>query len=140
MTTAAGDEAQRVRAVAWVCVRGGLLLGVRTHGKDAFYFPGGKPEAGEGDRDALCREVAEELCVRLVPDSLALLDTYTAPAHGYPDGSMVQLSCYTAGYRGEFVASAEIAELGWFGYGDRARLAPVDQLIADDLHAAGRLH
>jgi 8-oxo-dGTP diphosphatase len=34
----------------------------------------------------------------------------------------------------------EIAEFAWFGYADRPRVPPVDQLLFDDLNAAGALH
>ncbi len=37
------------------------LLLVRSSGKDGFYLPGGKPDPGESDREALSREIREEL-------------------------------------------------------------------------------
>jgi hypothetical protein len=49
------------------------------------------------------------------------------------------MSCYSAGYTGTLAASSEIDELAWFGYADRPRVPPVDQLLFDDLHAAGQL-
>jgi 8-oxo-dGTP diphosphatase len=49
------------------------------------------------------------------------------------------MSCYAAGYTGTLAASSEIDELAWFRYADRPRVPPVDQLLFDDLHAAGQL-
>ena len=45
-----------VDALAWVCVRDGRVLKVRSRGKDVFYLPGGKREPGESDAAALVRE------------------------------------------------------------------------------------
>jgi len=47
--------------------------------------------------------------------------------------------CYTGEYSGTLAASSEIDELAWFGYADRPRVPPVDQLLFDDLNTAGRL-
>jgi hypothetical protein len=49
------------------------------------------------------------------------------------------MSCYTGGYSGTLTPSSEIDELAWFCYADRPRVPPVDQLLFDDLQAAGQL-
>jgi hypothetical protein len=61
---------------------------------------------------------------------------WKAPREG---GAVVRVSCYTAEYSGTLAASGEIEELAWFTYADRPRVPPVDQLLFDDLQAAGRL-
>ena len=58
---------------------------------------------------------------------------------GHPDGVRVRMSCYAAGYAGPLAASSEIDELAWFCYADRPRVPAVDQLLFDDLRAAGQL-
>ena len=128
-----------IETVAWVHVADGRILCARSRGRDVFYIPGGKLEPGETELDALIREVKEELTVDLVPETARHVGTYGAQAHGQADGVAVTMSCYTADYQGMPVASSEIAELGWFGYSDRGRVAPVDQLLFDDLNAAGEL-
>ena len=35
--------------------------------------------------------------------------------------------------------AVSVQELAWFRYADRPRVPPVDQLLFDDLHAAGEL-
>ena len=124
--------------VAWVRVEDGRILCARSRGKDVFYIPGGKLEAGETEL-ALLREIKEELAVDLVPETVRTFGTYRAPAHGQADGDVVVMSCYTADYQGAPSASGEIEELDWLGYADRDRVAPVDQLLFDDLLAAGQL-
>jgi 8-oxo-dGTP diphosphatase len=125
--------------VAWVRVEQGRILCARSRGKDVFYIPGGKLETGESDLDALFREIKEELSVELVPETVREFGTYQAQAHGQADGVQVVMRCYTADYQGAPSASREIEELDWLGYADRDRVAPVDQLLFDDLMAAGQL-
>jgi hypothetical protein len=36
-------------------------------------------------------------------------------------------------------AAGEIEEIAWLAYADRDRVSPVDQVIFDHLHEAGRL-
>jgi 8-oxo-dGTP diphosphatase len=128
-----------IETVAWVRVEGGRILCARSRGKDVFYIPGGKLEAGETELDALLREIKEELAVDLVPETVRSFGIYQAQAHAQADGVMVVMSCYTADYQGTPSASGEIEELDWLGYADRDRVAPVDQLLFDDLRAAGQI-
>ena len=125
-----------VDTVAWVRVEGGRILCARPHGKDVFYVPGGKREGAETDLQTLLREITEELTVTLRPETVRYVGTYQA---GQPDGPAVRMSCYAAEYRGTLAASSEIDEIAWFGYADRPRVPPVDQLLFDDLSAAGEL-
>ncbi|MGA5699650.1 TIGR00730 family Rossman fold protein [Peterkaempfera bronchialis] len=117
-------------SVAWVCVRDGRLLAVRTRGKDAFYLPGGKPEPGETAPRALVRELAEELGLRCAPEDLTALRTVHDVAHGRP-GTRLRMHCYTGPVQGTPRPAAEIAELAWLTASDSHRCAPaVRQLMA----------
>ncbi|MDL4820340.1 NUDIX hydrolase [Actinomadura opuntiae] len=125
--------------IAWILLDGGRVLSTRSRGKDAYYLPGGKREAGESDAETLAREIKEELTVDVLPGTVAHLGTWEAQAHGHADGVTVRMTCYTAGYTGTLAPASEIEEVVWLGYADRDRVSPVDRLIFDDLHAAGRL-
>ncbi|MEV1288818.1 NUDIX domain-containing protein [Micromonospora sp. NPDC049679] len=125
--------------VAWLRVEDGRILSTRSHGKDVYYLPGGKREPGESDVQTLVREVAEELTVTIMPETVTPAGTFEAQAHGQPAGVRVRMSCYTGDYVGALAPSSEIAELAWLTYADRERVSPVDQLIFDELHAAGEL-
>jgi 8-oxo-dGTP diphosphatase len=57
----------------------------------------------------------------------------------HPDGAVVRMSCYTGDYCGTLTPSSEIDELAWFSYSDRPRVPLVDQMLFDDLKAAGQL-
>jgi 8-oxo-dGTP diphosphatase len=130
-----------VDTVAWVHLENGRILCARPRGKDVFYIPGGKREGAENDLQTLLREIAEELTVALLPGTVTHLGTYEAlQPPGHPDAVRVRMSCYAAGYSGTLAASSEIDELAWFCYADRPRVPAVDQLLFDDLRAAGQLH
>ncbi|WP_433251236.1 NUDIX hydrolase [Actinomadura nitritigenes] len=125
--------------IAWILLDGGRVLSTRSRGKDVYYLPGGKREPGESDVRTLVREVKEELAVDVLPETAAHLGTWEAQAHGHAGGVTVRMTCYTADHTGTPAPSSEIEEIAWLGYEDRGRVSPVDQLIFDDLHAAGRL-
>ncbi|WP_336085620.1 NUDIX hydrolase [Nocardia sp. SSK8] len=127
-----------IDTVAWVLIEDGRILCGRPRGKDVFFIPGGKREGGETDLQTLVREVAEELAVELAPESAVHVGTYEAGVPGH-DGTVVRMACYTAEYRGVLTASSEIEALAWFGAADRDLVPPVDQLLFDDLAAAGAL-
>ncbi len=129
-----------VDTVAWVRVENGRILCARPRGKDVFYIPGGKREGAESDLQVLLREIAEELTVALRPETVRYVATYEAAQRdGQVDGVTVRMRCYTADYFGTLAASSEIDELAWFRYADRHRVPPVDQMLFDDLRAAGQL-
>ena len=129
-----------VDTVAWVRLENRKILCTRSRGKDVFYVPGGKREGQESDRQTLLREIVEELTVALLPGTVRFVGTYQADqSPGEPDGAVVRMSCYSGDYEGTLAASSEIEELAWFTFSDRHRVAPVDQLLFDDLKASGEL-
>ncbi len=121
--------------IAWLHLHNGQVLSTRSHGKDRYYFPGGKREAGETDQQTLLREIEEELTVALDPASLAYAGTFEAPAHGHAAGVLVRMTCYYARYTGTLQPAAEIAEMVWLTYRHRPQVSAVDQLIFDWLRA-----
>jgi 8-oxo-dGTP pyrophosphatase MutT (NUDIX family) len=125
--------------VAWIHLADGRILSTRSRGKDVYYVPGGKREAGESDVATLVREVAEELAVAIAPESVTHFGTFEAPAHGHPEGVVVRMTCYTGDYRGVLAPSGEIEEMVWLTYTDRAKVSAVDQLLFDHLLAKGKL-
>ena len=131
--------ADQIDKVAWIRVEDGRILSTRSRGKDVFYLPGGKREHGESDLDTLVREIEEELTVAIRPESVSFLGVFEAQAHGHPGGVNVRMSCYEGDYRGDLAPSSEIEEVVWLDYADRHRVAPVDQIIFDQLRAGGRL-
>jgi 8-oxo-dGTP pyrophosphatase MutT (NUDIX family) len=125
--------------VAWIRIEDGAILSSRSRGRDVYYIPGGKREVGESDTDTLVREIHEELSVAIVPDTIEHVGTFHAQAHGHPEGTLVRMTCYTAGYQGVPRPDNEIEEVVWLTYADRHRVSPVDRIIFEHLHETARL-
>jgi 8-oxo-dGTP diphosphatase len=130
---------RHIDKIAWVHTKDGRVLSTRSRGKQTYYLPGGKREAGESDEACVCREIREELSVELRPETLRKLGVFEAQADGREEGVKIVMPCYAAEYSGELSASAEIQEYVWLGYSDRERCAPVDQIIFDWLRDRGEL-
>ena len=125
--------------VAFLYLQDGKILSTRSKGKDKYYIPGGKREAGESDIETLVREVKEELSVDIIESSAKLYGVFEAQAHGKAEGVIVKMTCYTAEFDGELEADSEIAEIVWLTMADIESVSPVDKLIFADLKQKGLL-
>lgn len=125
--------------VAFLYLQDGKILSTRSKGKDKYYIPGGKREAGESDIETLVREVKEELSVDIIESSAKLYGVFEAQAHGKAEGVIVKMTCYTAEFIGELKADSEIAEIVWLTTADMEAVSPVDKLIFADLKQKGLL-
>lgn len=125
--------------VAFLYLQDGRILSTRSKGKDKYYIPGGKREAGESDIETLVREVKEELSVDIIESSAKLYGVFEAQAHGKTEGVIVKMTCYNAEFAGELKADSEIAEIVWLTTADIETVSPVDKLIFADLKQKGLL-
>jgi ADP-ribose pyrophosphatase YjhB (NUDIX family) len=123
--------------LAYIYVRNQKVLSTLSRGKDTWYIPGGKREAGESDIQALTREVKEELDVDLVLESIKPYGVFEAQAHGHPEGTVVRMTCYTADFLGTLKASSEIESCDFLDSEGKRKSSPVDGLIFDDLKKKG---
>lgn len=129
---------KEIDKLAWLYIRDGKLLTARSKGKDLFYIPGGKREAGESDEQALIREIKEEISVELLPSSIKYADIFKAHADGKNGDVVVKLTCYYADYVGELTPDAEIEEIAFVCYDDKhlcslASIQAMEWLKAKDL-------
>lgn len=128
---------QFIDKLAYIYIKDKEILMSLSRGKDTYYIPGGKREGDETDKEALIREVKEELTVDLIPATIEHYGTFTAQAHGKPEGVKVRMICYTASFTGEFKPWREIQDIAYYTYAQRDIVGPVDQLIFDDLKKKG---
>jgi 8-oxo-dGTP pyrophosphatase MutT (NUDIX family) len=89
------------------------LLLVRKRGAERFMLPGGKPEAGESELEALERELSEELGISQQSSEYSFLGKYLAPAANEV-GMTVEATVYRAQLSGPVTIAAEIEESLWF--------------------------
>ena len=131
------EPTELIDKLALIYINDKKLLCTRSYGKDAWYIPGGKREAGETDQQTLAREIKEELNVAVDESTIAFYGIFRAQAHGKPEGVFVQMTCYTAELIGAIAATSEIEEIAYYGYTDDFVKSPADVLIFEDLHSKG---
>ena len=112
------------------------VLFARSHGENLFYCPGGKREGDETDEIALIREVLQETCGVLIPETIKHMHTFVGPAHKQPDAEL-QMKCYTARHQSELRPASEVDELAWFTTADMHRTTVMGQEILSWLHEQG---
>lgn len=118
------------------------LLLAWSRNKQCFYLPGGKVDMGETPVEALCREIAEELNTRLLPEDLAYYTHISAPAYGENTGVIMEQDCYLLKKPISPTASAEIGELRYFSLPDyllETNQAPGAVMILEQLTREGLL-
>jgi 8-oxo-dGTP diphosphatase len=89
------------------------LLLVRKKGGQSYILPGGKPEQGENDSQALLRELEEELGCTLDAESLVYLGAFSDVAADLKD-TVVVVRLYEARLVGNPAPQSEIECLAWF--------------------------
>jgi len=119
--------------LAWIHINDRKILSTLSKGKDTYYIPGGKREQGETDKQALIREMKEELSIDLVPETIKYISTFKAQAHGKEEGVIVRMTCFSSDFDGELKPDSEIQEVVWFKHKDKERSSPVDKIIFDYL-------
>lgn len=116
-----------------------LLLAFSSN-KQCFYLPGGKIDTGESPTSALCREIAEELNIRLQESELEYYTHISAPAYGEANGVVMEQDCFFVNRPVEPEAAAEIGELKYFcleDYLQQPHTAPGAVMILEQLKADG---
>jgi 8-oxo-dGTP diphosphatase len=118
----------------------GLLL-VRKRGGASYILPGGKPESGENDCEALLREIEEELGCSIDVSSLVFLGSFTDTAADM-ERTTVTVRLYSARLLGSPSPQSEIEKVEWFhphGHSDLSLAPSLVNHIVPFLCAQGRL-
>ena len=97
-------------SVKGVVIRGGKVILLRNE-RDEWELPGGKLELSESPERCLTREMAEELRLEIVPESILNSWIYTIVPG--VDVLILAYGCLESS-RGEAVLSDEHKELRWF--------------------------
>ncbi|MBW8682902.1 NUDIX hydrolase [Chitinophaga rhizophila] len=128
-----------LKTVGLLIVRDKKLLLAYSRNKQCFYLPGGKVDEGETEKEALCREIAEELNVEVTADELEYYTHISAPAFGEQQGVIMEQDCYWLHRDVTPRPAAEIGAIHFFSSDDYSRqeaqapgvIAILNQLKAD---------
>lgn len=85
MTTPHPSDKYFYLAAAIITDASDRLLVVRKQNTHKFMLPGGKIEAGETPREALLRELEEEIALKIEASRPIFIQEYEAPAANEPD-------------------------------------------------------
>lgn len=102
-----------ITKIGLAAIHEGAILLVKKRRSHHYILPGGKPESNERDYEALSREVREELCCEIAPQSLVWLGVFRDNAAGMP-GVFVTIKLYRGQIIGDPTPANEIESFGWF--------------------------
>jgi mutator protein MutT len=129
-----------LQKAAGILIKDGTLLVCRTRGKDTFFAPGGRLEAGETPEQALIRELREEVGIEVSSIDLQPFGTFMAPASG-DESTLLRMDVFRVGaWQGEPHPSCEVEEIAWITSADEVRLGSIfAHEVVPRLRAAGLL-
>lgn len=98
---------------AGILIQNRRLLVTKSFNKDIFVSPGGKLEPGETSRQALIRELQEELHLTVGEPDLTEFGNFSAPAAGN-EANLVHMTVFlVAHWTGDLAPGREIESLAW---------------------------
>lgn len=102
-----------IHKAAGIIIRDRKILVCRALGKDYFISPGGSIEDSETAKQALIRELMEELQIKVNEGDLENYDTFTAKAAG-DESKMIMMDVFTVqNFQGEPKPDNEVEEIRW---------------------------
>lgn len=97
-----------------VVTKNNQLLLAYSNNKNAWYLPGGKVDKGETSKDALIREIREELNIDLQPDKIEEYKHISAPAYGESPELIMEQDTFRYNLTENIQPSHEIAAVKYF--------------------------
>jgi len=97
-----------------IVIKNRKLLLAFSKNKNAWYLPGGKTDPGETSRDALVREINEELNIVVDADDLRYYIHIRVQAFGEKVNTIMEQDCFLYDLRQDPKPAAEIEGLNYF--------------------------
>lgn len=102
-----------IHKAAGIIISDRKLLFTRAKDMEFFIDPGGKIEEGETAKQALVRELNEELSIDVDEADLEFFGEYTAEAANHKDKTVHMKAFVVKKWRGKIKPCAEVEELRW---------------------------
>jgi len=102
-----------IHKAAGIVIQDRKLLFARAKDMDFFIDPGGKIEPGETAKQALVRELKEELDIDVDEADLEVFGEFTAEAANHKGKTVHMQAFIVKKWQGAIKASAEVEELRW---------------------------
>ena len=97
-----------------VVTKNNQLLLAYSNNKNAWYLPGGKVDKGETPKEALIREIREELNIDLQPDKIESYKHISAPAYGEKPELIMEQDTFLYNLTENIQPSHEIVAVKYF--------------------------
>ena len=97
-----------------VVTKNNQLLLAYSNNKNAWYLPGGKVDKGESSREALIREIREELNIDLQLEKIENYKHISAPAYGEKPELIMEQDTFRYNLTENIHPSHEIAAVKYF--------------------------
>lgn len=123
---------QLMHKAAGIIIEDRSLLVLRSHGKAMFFAPGGKLEREETPKQALVRELREEISIEVKEGEMRFFATFTATAAGLADTNLNMDVFVVNSYRGTISPRSEIAECCWMN-SDNIKAIKVGSIFRDQV-------
>lgn len=104
----------RLLTAGLIVTKNNQLLLAYSNNKNAWYLPGGKVDKGETSKEALIREVREELNIDLQPDKIENYKHISAPAYGESPELIMEQDTFRYDLTEKIQPSHEIAAVKFF--------------------------
>lgn len=98
------------------------LLVTRSKGKTIFIAPGGKLKPGETYKQALVRELMEELGITVSEDDLEEFGSFDAPAAGQEEKIVHMATFLVNAFQGALVPRSEVEKKAWVNSANERKL------------------
>lgn len=105
---------KKLQTAGLIVTKGDQLLLAFSKNKKAWYLPGGKLDEGETSKEALIREIKEELNIDLDPEKLTFFYHITAEAYGQNPPLTMEQDCYRYDLTEAIQPSSEIEAVQFF--------------------------
>ena len=104
---------QNIYKASGIIIKDRKVLVSRSAGKDIFIHLGGRIELGESVKQALIRELKEEIQIDVQEKDLELFDRNSAPAANSPEVDVHMEVFLVKQWDGEIARDNEVEEIRW---------------------------